>query len=243
MSQAIKDKIRKLMNLATNQGSTEGEAANAMAMASSLMLRYNIELDPETDELKVIKGSRILEGYDEAWHLTCSSAAATLCHVKNVTYNRGRGGYYFVGRKESVETAEQMMVFIIDQVEQQYKLNLPKGLDKATRAEFRRTFKYACANRVMSRAWDIVEQFRNNDAMALEYTGSRALVVVESIDLQLKEIKDFMSQTMPDVTELTTRPRQGGNGTLAGLRAGDRVELNKKVNQNEKPKADTKLIA
>jgi hypothetical protein len=242
MSQSIKDRIRKLLNLANNKGATEAEATNAMEMASALMLRYNIELEPDSDELKVIRGSTILEGYDEKWHLTCSSAAACLCYVQNVKYVDGHGGFYFVGRKDSVEAAEQLMVYIIDQVERLYKEHLPKGLPQPIRAEFRRTFKYACANRVMQRAWDIVEQFRNNDAVALEYTGSTALVVVESIDIQLKEARDFLSK-QSGVKDLVTRPPKGGNGTLVGLKAGDRVELNKGVGQNEKRATNTRLIA
>lgn len=229
MSNPIKDRIRKLLNLANNSGATEAEATAAMEMASALMLKYNIEVDPETDELKTIRGSKVLAGYDEPWHITCSAAAAMLYSCINIVHSRGEYGYSFVGRPENVEMAGELMLFIVDQVEQLYKQYLPKGLSKADRAEFRRTFKQACAMRVYNRAFEIMEQFKNNDAKALEYTGSRALVVVESIKQQLDEARDFIAKEMPDVKDLVERPKKYGSGTRAGIEAGNKVELNRKI--------------
>lgn len=225
----IKDRIRKLLNLANNKGATEAEATSAMEMASALMLKHNIQVDPETDELKTTRGNPVLGGYDEPWHITCSSTAALLYSCLNVVHDRGTNGYSFVGRPENVEMAGETMLFLIDQVEILYKQYLPKGLSKVDRAEFRRTFKQACAMRVYNRAWDIMEQFKNNDAKALEYTGSKALVVVESIKQQLDEAREFLTRDMPEVKTLVQRPKKYGSGTLAGIDAGEHVELNRKV--------------
>ncbi len=228
MNNPIKDRIRKLLNLANNAGATEAEATSAMEMATALMLKYNIELDPEEDQLKVKEGPVVLENLDEAWHLVACQAAAYLFMTKVVVCLPKGFGFYFVGRPQNIEMAADTAKFIIDQVERQYKLHLPPGLDKSTRAEFRRTFKYACAGRIMQRAYEIVDSFKKSDAKALEYTGSRALVIVESIELQLKEAKEYL-ETRENLKNVTTRPRKGGNGTLAGIRAGDRVELNRKI--------------
>lgn len=229
MSENIKQKIRKLLNLANNAGATEAEAANAMAMASALMLKYNIEVTDEPDEQKVVRSDRYCVGYTESWHISCCSAAAMLYSCKNIVHNRGDSGYSFVGRANNVEMAGETMLYIINQVEMLYKQALPKGLSKGDRAEFRRTFKQACAMRVVNRVWQILEDMKSSDAKAIEYTGSKALVVVESIKQQLQEAADFLKLTMPDLVPLKSRPKQVGSGTLAGIQAGERVQLNRKI--------------
>lgn len=224
----IRERIKKLLNLANNPGATEAEAAQAMEMATALMLKYNIEIDPDDDEAKVTKGETVLRDLDETWHFIACQAAAYLFMCQAIVLLPRGFGFYFIGRKQNIEMSEETAKFIIDQINYQYKNHLPPGLDRATRAEFRRTFKHACAGRVMQRAYHIVDSFKKSDAKAIEYTGSRALVIVESIELQLKESRDFMNKDS-NIKEMVTRPRKHGNGTIAGLRAGDKIELNRKV--------------
>lgn len=223
----IKDRIGKLLNLANNSGATEAEAETAMEMASALMLKYNIQVtvDNETDHVTVTQGGITMEGFAEAWHVTCASAAATLYICKVVRYPNY--GVRFVGRPESIDACEQTYKYLIEQVEAQYKINLPRGMTKSDRAEYRRTFKFACSQRVYSRASKIIEQFRNNDAKALEYTGSKALVVVQSIDIQIKECQAFMDTL--DLRKARSVSRRSGSGTHDGFKAAEKVNLNRKL--------------
>lgn len=229
MSESIKQRVRKLLNLARDSGATEAEAANAMSMASALMLKYNIEVTDEPDAKTVGMSKRYCMGYSDSWHITCSSAAAMLYSCKNIVHNRGQAGYSFVGRLSNGEMAGETMEFLINQVEVLYKQYLPRGLSKEARAEFRRTFKQAAAMRLVNRVWEILEQMKKDDNKALEYTGSKALVIVESIKQQLKEAEDFMKQQIPGVKTMKTRVLQGGSGTRAGIEAGNRIEINRKV--------------
>lgn len=227
MDNNIKEKIKKLLNLGNNAGATEAEAERAMEMASALMLKYNItiEVDADTDQIKVMQSGIAMEGFSEAWHTTLASAAATLYACKVIRYPNY--GVRFVGRADSIDATEQTYRYLIEQVETQYKLNLPRGMTKSDRAEYRRTFKFACSQRVWTRAQKIMEQFRNNDAKALEYTGSRALVIVASIDKQLKECQEFMDTL--DLKKARSVTRRMGSGTHDGLKAAEKVNLNRKL--------------
>lgn len=227
MSNDIKERIKKLLNLANNAGATEAEAARAMEMASALMMKYNITIDPDTEEAKVTSGPLTGQYFTDMWHITLASAATYLYMCKIIRYPNT--GVKFIGRPDNIDACEQTWYYLIEQVEALYKLNLPRGMSKSDRAEFRRTFKFACATRVYSRAQQIMQQFRSNDAKALEYTGSKALVVVQTIDAQLKECETFMAKQFPDLTPMRSGNRKTGSGTLAGFRAAEKVNLNRKV--------------
>lgn len=221
----IRQKIEKLLRLANNEGATEHEAARAMEMASALMLKYNISVSlGETDEdVSVDRGSPLT--YPDPWQVFLASAAAYLYNCKIIRLPQY--GVQFVGRAHNRDAAEQTFLFLLDQVEAFYKIALPRGLSKPARADFRRSFKLACASRVYHRAEEIMQQFRNNDAKALEYTGSKALVVVQSIDQQLKECEAFM-ETL-NLRDSRAVSYKTGTGTLAGRKAGDQVKLNHQV--------------
>jgi hypothetical protein len=117
------------------------------------------------------------------------------------------------------------MRYLVSEVERLYKINLPRGMSKIDRANFRSTFKYACARRIAARAWAIMETLRNDDAKAIAATGSRALVVVQSIDAMLAEANALLG----DVKSIAIRPKRPGLGTALGREAGNTVKLQKQL--------------
>jgi hypothetical protein len=226
MSEAIISKIRKLLAVgAASSGATEAEAESAMNMAAALMAKYNIELPPDAPEAGAIKGMPF-DGFDESWHIQCGAAAGTLYSCAHTVWRRS-GRHSFVGRPDNINACEQTFRFLVNEVERLYKFNLPKGLSKDARAEFRRNFKYACARRLAARAWAIIQELRNSDVKALEATGSRALVVVASIDQQLAEAAEILEKE--GVKTMVVRQRMPGFGTQQGRNAGDTVELQRRV--------------
>ena len=220
------NKIKKLLAVAaTGSGATEGEAMSAAALASALMLKHNIDvqLDDDKDEPTAQRGES-LGGYDEPWHIECSGGAGYLYSCRPLIQRR-MGNIAFVGRPDNINAAEMTLKFFVDETERLYKLNLPKGLSKLDRANFRATFKMACARRIAARCWAIMETLRQDDAKAIEATGSRALVIVQSIDAMLAEADAMLG----DAKKLPVRKMRFGLGTDAGRAAGDKVELQKKV--------------
>ena len=218
------NKIKKLLAVAqAGSGATEAEAMTAAQFASALMLKHNIDvqLDDERDEGAVEGEIRIC---DEPWHIQCASAAGFLYYCKPLFWRRS-GRVRFVGRRDNIEACEATMYMFVGEVERLYKLNLPKGMSKIDRANFRSTFKMACAMRIAARCWAIMETLRNDDAKAIAATGSKALVVVQTIDALLAEADALIG----DVKAMVVRPKKAGLGTALGRKAGDTVQLQKQA--------------
>lgn len=223
--EGIKDKITKLLRLVADKGATEAEAMQAAQMASALMMKYGVEVAlTEDGEEATIRGDWFGAGeYDKKWHIIIAHTVQYLYFVRFVV-RRSSGEFQFVGRPDVVDAAEMTFKWLCEQVERNYKTFLPRGLSKATRAEYRRTFKEACATRMRYRAWQILEAMRNDDALAIEATGSKALVVMKARDEALAEAADLMK----DCTSLTLKQSSTGVGTRFGDAAGNAVQLDRK---------------
>lgn len=219
------NKIKKLLAVAqAGSGATEAEAMTAASFASALMLKHNIDVQLDDEEVEGAIHGEKQSGYDEPWHVQCASAAGFLYYCKPLIWRR-TGHIKFVGRRDNIEACEMTLKFFAAEVERLYKLSLPKGMSKIDRANFRSTFKMACAMRIAARCWAIMETLRRDDAKAIAATGSTALVVVQTIDALLAEAEALMS----DVKKLVVRRPKDGLGTELGRRAGNSVQLQKQV--------------
>ncbi len=193
MSEQIRDRIRKLLNMTVANGCTEDEQETALRMASAMAIKAGIELDAlRAKDAPKIKVKAKVRGDEMKPHQAlCAIAAATLYGVECNVYNLGKEGVMFVGREELIELAEETMFWLFRQVESLYSTALPKGMTKSERAEFRRTFKAACAERARDRAYDYVRQIKNNQTMAQEATGHNALVVKGHFETLQSEIDAY----------------------------------------------------
>lgn len=276
----LKDKIRKLLNMTVENGCTEDEQESAMRMAAGLAARSGIELEAlrakGTSEAvrKAIK--KAVSQEFKIHQVLAAQAAAQLYGCELYTYNNGKDGILFVGREENIEMAEQTMFWLMRQVELLYKQSLPKGMTQRARAEFRKTFKAACAHRVHQRATELMYQMRNDERAAQSATGQNALVVQgyfeklhrenlavwdptpeqkatyermaeerkqreaarrnamtqaerDAEDKQIARERAALDRKMAKRKGPRARRLPTGNGTQAGISAGDRVQLRKEV--------------
>jgi hypothetical protein len=218
-------KIKKLLALGqANSGATDEEAATAMNMAGALMLKHNIEVQLDDDTPPEAKQGDMIVGWGEPWHIEVANAAAYLYSCRVIVWKR-LGDVAFVGRPDNIDAARATAEFLRAEVERLYKLNLPRGMTKTDRANYRSTFKFSCGRRLAARAWAIMETLRQDDVKALEATGSRALVVVQSIDQMLAEADALLS----DVKKLPARTYKFGLGSEAGRAAANTVQIQKQV--------------
>jgi hypothetical protein len=218
-------KIKKLLALGqANSGATDAEAEQAMRMAGALMLKHNIEVQLDDDTLPEAKQGDMIAGWGEPWHIEVANAAAYLYSCRVIVWKR-LGDVAFVGRPDNIDAARATADFLRAEVERLYKVNLPRGLSKQDRANYRSTFKFSCGRRLAARAWAIMETLRQDDAKAIEATGSRALVVVQSIDQMLAEADALLS----DVKKLPAKTYKFGLGSEDGRKAGDKIQMQKQV--------------
>lgn len=221
------DRIRKLQAMTVEGGCSEEEAETAMRMWMGLMARYGIEQS-------MIKGAEAPKAVSKQFsaafkkhQLWCGQAAATLYGCKLLTIGGGKYGIEFVGRPDNIDASEVTMFWLINQMDGFYKQALPKGMTQAARAEFRRTFKEACAVRIMNRARDMMAEMQRSDAAAQASTGSNALVVMGHFQQLVKENEDVLAGM--SIRKGRARSMSVGSGTLAGRAAGDHVKLRKDI--------------
>lgn len=273
MTDAIKKKLAALLAMTPERGATEDESETAMKLAAALAAKHGIDL-ASIEGGKKIKMERKRDRTEMRLHQAyAAQAAAELFGVACELYKEGKEGFVFIGRDENVAMAEETMFWLFRQIEELYKSALPKGLSQKERAEFRRTFKPACALRVRERAIKIVRDMVRSDAGA-RGTGHNALTVMGHFETLRREIRELRYGPEPtaedkarwakEAAEYCERdrlwreqnpeeakkrdaeaaredrrfarrkgPRERtmpiGSGTEAGYVAGDRVELNRKV--------------
>jgi len=225
MSEEIKAKLIKLLNVTTDRGASEAEAATAMSMATRLMIAHGISQD-ELRQSAFVAGRSEQTQLDHDWQELCAGAAGelmgcvTIISTNRMTKDRG---FYFVGRPENHKAAGDLFNYLADQVERFYKINLVPGMTQSARANFRRTFKFACASRVRHRAAQLVQEMKRGELKVSE--GSTALVVQGHFDKLRDEADEFLKNTVKLDKPKKARPRAGGIGTNAGLMAGNSVNL------------------
>lgn len=198
----MKARIAKLLNMTVENGCTEDEQESAMRMAAGIAARMGISVDSVTPAgATAAQRKAIRKGLSQEFKIhqvLAAQAAAQLYGCDVYTYSGGKGGLFFIGREENVELTEQTMFWLMRQVELLYKQSLPKGMTQSARAEFRKTFKAACAHRVYQRAVQLMREMRTNEAAAQAGTGQNALVVQGYFD-QLKRENDDYFRPSPEV--------------------------------------------
>jgi len=234
MSSPIHNKIAALLNVGKDSRTPENERDNAMRLASLLMLKHNIS---ESDVRKDDDKPRMTRGREYeaelAWHETCAFACEQLYALKSLWM---KDEFIFLGRPDNVDAGQQTYEFLIEQIEQLYKQSLPKGLSKSERAQYRRQFKFACAERVYIRACRIAREQREGSKEAQEATGSTALVVIEARKQLEQEVNDFMEQIFQkmdqprkDSKARAVKIKEDHRGARDGDRAGHQVQLNRRI--------------
>ena len=226
------NKIRKLLNMTVENGCTEDEQETALRMAASLAAREGIELS-SLAKAPVKKATTKGHWQEFKPHQALAAhAAAVLYGVECNAYSLGAKGIMFVGREELIELAEETMFWLFRQVEELYKSSLPKGLSQRERAEYRKTFKAACAQRTYERALKVMRDMKTTGGQ----TGSTALVVTGYFDqLKAEQVAYWAEreqQLTPEQRKLWEKKARSrsiptGRGTRAGYQAGDHVKLRK----------------
>lgn len=235
MSDKIKDRISKLLNMTVKNGCTEDEQETALRMAASMAAQIGIELDslrPKDAPKRKAKSKSINQEYKPHQALA-AQAAAVLMGVECHAYNLGAHGLLFVGREELIEATEELMFWLFRQVEELYKQALPRGLSVSDRAQFRRTFKAACAERTLQRAHRAMRDIRETGAMQ-QATGHNALVVAGHFDLLRSEVREYWAEIDREADEQVKRVEARRQQRIAQMTEEQRVAYFKEEERERK---------
>lgn len=217
------DRIRKLLALSRDRAASESEAATAMAMASDLMIKYNIDHVDDADAPGVVEGEYMKGDYDQKWHAFLHTAIATLYDCRGLVL---RGSRKFIGRPFNVSAAEETFPFVCEQVEALYKEGLKAfkkqmgPLGKETRGDFRASFKQACALKIWKKVQEIKAAQKN------QIPNHKALVIIDTMEKEIDAHLEARNYKKGRALSL-----KSGFGTGAGIAAGEHVQLSRRVNQ------------
>lgn len=221
MNESIKDKIRKLLAMADGQAN-ENESAVAMKLASRLMMEHGIERDQISAEIAKLKRG---EWFDLTWGWInyAAQAAATLYGCMVVTRKGDKKQFQFAGRNENVDAAQDTAAFLILQINALCKAHLPDAKKDPSfdYIAYKRSFKNACAMRVLARAHTIVA----------EQTQGTGTALVLHRDSLKKEVSDFLSAQagMGRARNMRTPKIRENIGAVHGRKAAANVDMNRAV--------------
>lgn len=170
MSDSIKTKIKKLLEMTEQNGCTEAEAAVALEKAQRLLAEHNLSMD-EVSEVK--EPTDFIEKGDFlafAWAKKVAESIARLYDCEYVCEGNRRSSKQnhfrarFVGRQSNAETARLITQFVIKTI-----LKVSRQAQKEHNApnRFATDFAHGCADRVNARAWDLWRE-ANKDAIEAE---------------------------------------------------------------------------
>lgn len=207
-----KAKITKLLNMTVENGCSEDEQETAMSMAAAIATKLGIDLEAQrSKEPTAAQRKAMKKAFNQEFKIhqvLAFQAAAKLYGCDVYTYSGGKGGLFFVGRDENIELAEQTAFWLMRQVELLYKQNLPRGLSQSVRAQYRKTFKAACAYRVNERAAQLMREMKMNEQAAQAATGQNALVVQGYFEQLARENAAYFEPSEEEKARIEQRRRE-----------------------------------
>lgn len=220
------DRIRNLLAMADGQAN-EAESMSAMAMASKLMAKHGIEeADLKTPKKHTADLSEWLN-LERPFHVTLAQAVALLFNTRVLTRTRGvqrrTKEFVFAGRPENIEASELTMSWVMLQLESLYKAALPKGMDRKERARFRKTFKEACAFRILDRCHEMIDQQEEELAKS---SGTALVIHRNQLSTEIDELFSTMDIRQGRQRKVTLNHAQAA---AAGHHAGNQVKLRGEV--------------
>lgn len=235
----IKSKIEKLLRLA-EKSANEHEAANAMSKARKLMDEYQLtKLDikgtgEHQQQFAESQVSRVFANMPKYMDILAVQVARfNDCHStlrrgeKTFKANAKTWGKYlqFHGLKEDVEVAAGMYATLLGAINRLCAEYLESiGHEGKYPVGIGNEFKYGCAQRLCQRLKELRQEREEEFAKAQQSTGTSLVVV-----------KSQLIEQHYGVTEYTSSKRKSGSAEggleayLAGIAAGDRVQIQKQI--------------
>lgn len=226
----VKDRIRKLLNVAENDAASQGEIDNAVRAARNMMHAFNLEeddctLQDEPSNEKDVASAPTTGGKVTRWegHLArvvCDLVGGVSCYQNSGGTGKIRNGKYttfgsfcFYGRadlaKLAADTYEELCATVATMGRLKY------------RGWFRGDGAVYCQGFVSG----LAQQIRKADEEAKQTAQGTALVVKSTalIAQQRQEAKQWLSEVKG--VRLTTTHKTGGRGSTSAYQHGQRDGL------------------
>lgn len=208
----VLEQIKRLLNMTTERGCTENEAASAAVMVQNLLFKYKLSI-AEVKDLKDEELERMMEGeiifnikaHEGQWRAQLLSPLARYNFCGLVYSSKGKHAQ-IIGKLTEIEVVKELHAWLIEQLERccYWAVKEYHGPDRTP--TFKRSFYQAAVMTINSRLY---QQFKT---LTEETTQSTALVVTSKEEIQQYKDKHY--------GPLDTKNWSASNGSYAGTRAG-----------------------
>lgn len=239
----IKEKIQKLLNMASDETGNEHEMNIALKKATELMNKWNLDINTvmgQSLEVQVYKFD-FYRWTSELYYLT-----GLLMQLSDTCgfYQNGSKKYnnfaalHISGRTRDIENFIYLFEFIrktLNKESNKYKLSIRKsGTDKRNHIETK-SFRFGFID-VMAR--------KLNENKSAFFTVHQALVCINS-EVKIKEAKEFLHKDMAnkgnELIEVTNKSVKVSTTALdAGTKVAEDIDLNVAVNGKKTSKLEYK---
>ena len=227
MSNKIKDKIEKLLNLSMSDN--EHESALALERALKLMNEHNITQEEVYRQNFINKELIINNKILPDWKVNLYSAMANVAGCIFTWRNGTKVKAQITGRERDVENAIYLCEFLVREVERQEKLKRKelkaKGMISTNLSKYLKSFKQGIIKIVFTKLYEKQNQFFRSQ----KETG----LICLNIESKVKESKDFLKgKFRPHSTKAKIDKRAVADGILTG----QEIELNQAVAKQDEIK-------
>lgn len=227
----VLDKVRKLIQLATNEAASEGERENAVRQAHKLLAKHNLAM-ADVEKFTKQEG-RIKENLQTFGMQWCQDAAKCIGELFFCKYfigekvNGTKLNHYFVGKESNAVTAALMTEYVIASI-------LKEGRKKFTHNLSPETRNFAIGA-VDSLYWRIKEMKKKAPDAESESTGT-SLVLADYYETEMESNMAWLATEGTELVSLKRREPKVSNVSAynAGRKFGDTINLNSQI-ENDNP--------
>ncbi|UTJ05416.1 DUF2786 domain-containing protein [Arcobacter roscoffensis] len=233
MSEKIKDKIEKLLNLSMSDN--EHEAKLALERALKLMNEHNITKDEVYRQNFVSKEFDMNYKRLPDWVVTLYDLMTTVSGCKftwkrnymNSDYvQRGR----ITGRERDVENAQYLISFLLREIDKKsavYKKEIQEVYTTKYLRILMKSYKKGIVESVFARLMEQHKVFFNEQAKGTD------LVCVD-LETKLKDAKAFLEELLDNKPKThTSKAQYEKRGIKDGMNDGEKIELNQAVSKQD----------
>ncbi len=223
----IIDKIRKCLALAGNNPD-EAEAESAMRQAHKLLAIHNLTMIEIKDEKEVIQDSWETS-FSSPWvrHIVSNIAKLYFCDLYYERFSKTKVIYQYVGTPENIEVSKEISIWIVKGVSKMaMKIAKKRGKEYSS-------FCGGASTKIRQRAIELIKESRR-EGIIEESTGKSLVVksVYEQMDIRIKDW--FKTQDIRLLSKAVSSYRGHGNLFKEGIEYGNKVNLNRQINNNSK---------
>lgn len=229
MSEKIKDKIEKLLNLSMSDN--EHEAALALKKALELMNEHNITKDEVYRQnfisKELIINNKVLPDWKVKLYSAMANVSGCVFSWRNGTFGKVKAK--ITGRERDVENAIYLCEFLVREIERQEKIKRKelkaKGMVSSNLSNYLKSFKQGIIKIVFVKIYEKQNQFFNSQ----KETG----LVCMNIESKIQESKDFLDGKFKTYT---SKAKIDNHAEADGVLTGNKIELNQAVSKQDEIK-------